>query len=80
MGWEAVFYLHGGLAIIWCVLWAIFVTDSPETHKFISKEEKDFISQNSSAGGQKVLVKIVILLKFFLKKILLEKACPSSVE
>ena len=33
LGWPWVFYLHGGLASIWCVLWAIFVTDTPADHK-----------------------------------------------
>lgn len=46
LGWEWVFYIHGGLALIWCVLWAMFVSDAPDKNKFISEEEKRFISEH----------------------------------
>eukprot|EP00095_Tigriopus_kingsejongensis_P005794 maker-scaffold88_size394946-snap-gene-2.23 protein:Tk05794 transcript:maker-scaffold88_size394946-snap-gene-2.23-mRNA-1 annotation:"hypothetical protein DAPPUDRAFT_52115" len=49
LGWDWVFYLHGGLAGIWCVLWVIFVTDTPETNKFLSQAEKEYIL--ISTGG-----------------------------
>ena len=55
IGWESVFYLHGGLALIWCVLWIFLVTDSPETHTLISQGEKDLILNSINAGsGNKV--------------------------
>ncbi|EFX81022.1 hypothetical protein DAPPUDRAFT_211483 [Daphnia pulex] len=38
-GWESVFYVQGGLAMIWCVLWIIFVFDSPEDHPRIHPAE-----------------------------------------
>jgi len=43
-GWEWVFYIQGGLALIWCVLWAFLVFDTPDKHKFVSSAEKDFIA------------------------------------
>lgn len=43
LGWEAVFYIHGVLPLIWCVLFAIFFADNPETQKFISEPERDLI-------------------------------------
>ena len=46
LGWEAVFYIHGGLSIIWCFLWAFFVTDDTQKHPFMSDEEKKFIEDN----------------------------------
>ena len=46
LGWESVFYIHGGLASIWLILWAILISDSPETNKFISNEEKTHISEH----------------------------------
>ena len=46
LGWEAVFYIHGSLAIIWCVLWVVFVTDDTQKHPFMSEEEKTFIREN----------------------------------
>jgi|688.fasta_scaffold1406698_1 hypothetical protein len=38
-GWESVFYVQGGLALIWSVLWILFVYDSPEEHPRIHSEE-----------------------------------------
>lgn len=38
-GWESVFYVQGGLALIWCGLWLLFVYDSPEEHPRIHPEE-----------------------------------------
>ena len=32
-GWEFIFYIHGGLSLFWCVLWIIFVSDSPASHR-----------------------------------------------
>ena len=52
LGWEGIFYLHGGLSIIWCVVWAIFVTDSPHVNRFVSDEERDLISKNRPALNQ----------------------------
>ncbi|KAK0080671.1 hypothetical protein PV325_013550 [Microctonus aethiopoides] len=43
LGWEAVFYIHGVLPLIWCVLFAFFFADNPETQKFISEPERDLI-------------------------------------
>jgi ACS family sodium-dependent inorganic phosphate cotransporter len=32
-GWEFVFYIQGGLSLIWCVLWVICVSDTPASHQ-----------------------------------------------
>ena len=53
LGWEAVFYIHGGLAIIWCFLWVIFVTDDTKNHPFMSEEEKTFIHDNHARVERK---------------------------
>ena len=47
LGWESVFYIHGGLCVIWCVLWLLFVTDEPNDHKYMSPEEKDFLDKHT---------------------------------
>lgn len=39
LGWESVFYVQGGLSIIWCFLWVIFVYDTPEDHPRIHPDE-----------------------------------------
>lgn len=43
LGWEMVYYIHGILPLIWCVLFAIFFADNPETQKFISEPERELI-------------------------------------
>ncbi|XP_059474349.1 sialin [Neocloeon triangulifer] len=43
IGWEAVFYIMGALASLWCLLWPVLVFDSPQTHPLISQEERTLI-------------------------------------
>ncbi|GLV46734.1 uncharacterized protein CBL_13507 [Carabus blaptoides fortunei] len=42
-GWVWAFYLPGILCISWAVLWFIVVSDSPQEHKRISEDEKNYI-------------------------------------
>ncbi|XP_063589198.1 sialin-like [Penaeus indicus] len=51
MGWEAVFYLQGTLALLWCIGWYYIVTDSPKDFHWISDDEKEYIT--SSIGISK---------------------------
>ena len=44
LGWEWVFYIHGGLACIWLLLWAIFISDDPMSNRFVTAEEKKIIA------------------------------------
>ena len=54
LGWEGIFYLHGGLSLIWCVLWVVCVSDTPQKHPFISDTEKEFIiSDQASRSARK---------------------------
>jgi len=34
--WESVFYLGGGVGVVWSVLWFLYVTDSPNDFKSVS--------------------------------------------
>lgn len=43
LGWEAVYYIHGTLPLIWCVFFYWFFADSPEEQKYISEEERQLI-------------------------------------
>lgn len=43
LGWEAVFYIHGIIPLIWCILFAIFFSDCPEEQKIISDNERQLI-------------------------------------
>jgi ACS family sodium-dependent inorganic phosphate cotransporter len=45
-GWEAVFYVSGALALVWCVAWWLLVFDTPDQHPRISREEKQYLKEN----------------------------------
>ncbi|KAK7865845.1 hypothetical protein R5R35_003964 [Gryllus longicercus] len=51
MGWEWVFYLMALLAAPWCVFWMLWVSDSPDSARFISQQERDYIA---AAKGESV--------------------------
>lgn len=42
-GWPSVFYLCGGLGVVWFVLWSCLVHSDPSTHPRISRVELDYI-------------------------------------
>lgn len=42
-GWESVFYVSGGLGLIWYICWELFVYDTPATHPTISIRERTYI-------------------------------------
>ncbi|KAE9552707.1 hypothetical protein FO519_004073 [Halicephalobus sp. NKZ332] len=46
-GWPLIFYLAGGLGIIWIVFWKCFATTFPSGSKFLSREEKDFLYETN---------------------------------
>ena len=50
--WEAIFYVHGGLATVWLILWGIFISDSPATNNFISETESIYIANNCAGNNE----------------------------
>ncbi|XP_070195600.1 uncharacterized transporter slc-17.2-like [Littorina saxatilis] len=42
-GWPSVFYVFGGVGIVWSAVWFFLMSDSPETHPRISPSERDYI-------------------------------------
>ncbi|CAH0564298.1 unnamed protein product [Brassicogethes aeneus] len=53
--WASVFYLFGGLGLVWVVLWHLLCYSSPETHPFISDEEKEFLRKElGSVSNEKL--------------------------
>ncbi|XP_042888563.1 putative inorganic phosphate cotransporter isoform X2 [Penaeus japonicus] len=42
-GWPLVFYVYGGLGLLWSVAWFLLVSDFPQTHPRISQEERSYI-------------------------------------
>ncbi|XP_021924654.1 putative inorganic phosphate cotransporter isoform X2 [Zootermopsis nevadensis] len=45
-GWEAVFYVSGVLAFVWCVAWWLLVFDTPDQHPRISRDERQYLKDN----------------------------------
>ncbi|XP_073845956.1 putative inorganic phosphate cotransporter [Musca autumnalis] len=43
LGWPGISYITCVLGLIWCFLWEIFGANTPNTSKFISQEERNFI-------------------------------------
>lgn len=52
-GWPATYYLLGGVGIVWFVLWALLISESPESHPHISQKEHDYILQNGGGSANK---------------------------
>ncbi|XP_067632683.1 putative inorganic phosphate cotransporter [Eurosta solidaginis] len=46
MGWPGIFYLSGGLGVIWSIMWFIWGASTPAVSNLISLEEKKFIEQS----------------------------------
>ncbi|XP_023018358.2 putative inorganic phosphate cotransporter [Leptinotarsa decemlineata] len=47
MGWQTVFYLLGGVGLVWVAMFLICGSDSPTHHKTITKEELRFIQDGA---------------------------------
>ncbi|XP_014257225.1 putative inorganic phosphate cotransporter isoform X2 [Cimex lectularius] len=42
-GWPSIFYLSGGMSLLWCVVWYEWGAESPSSCSYISREEKRYI-------------------------------------
>ena len=51
-GWPAAFYITGALGIVWVVAWAL-VYDDPETHRWLSRGEREYIRQGRPPQAEK---------------------------
>ncbi|XP_060862600.1 sialin-like [Metopolophium dirhodum] len=45
-GWPNVFYFFGIVSIIWFIIWCMFVYNDPNSHPFISDEERDYLKRS----------------------------------
>ena len=43
LGWEYLFYLYGGIAALWAIMWLWYFDDTPRQSKRIADEELDYI-------------------------------------
>ncbi|KAF5280927.1 hypothetical protein FQA39_LY17933 [Lamprigera yunnana] len=55
--WASVFYLFGGLGVVWFIIWIFLCYSDPESHPFISDKEKQFLKKelaNISNGDKDI--------------------------
>ena len=62
-GWPVIFYIPATATFVWATIWQIMVTETPEEHKTIEKDELDLIL--STRSGQKTAQKEISFLKLF---------------
>lgn len=43
MKWPGIFYVCGGIGVVWSILWIIFGASTPASSRFITEKEKKFI-------------------------------------
>ncbi|KAI7805384.1 sialin [Triplophysa rosa] len=46
LDWTYVFYIFGAVGLLWFVLWACFVSNSPNSHKRITETERLYITSS----------------------------------
>lgn len=58
LGWPIAFYSTGGLGVAWALVFAIFVENSPASHKRVTEEELRYIQEKNAVeyGTTKVLL------------------------
>lgn len=44
-GWPSVFYVFGALGIVWFILWCLLCYSDPESHPYITDEEKHYLAE-----------------------------------
>ncbi|ESO94022.1 hypothetical protein LOTGIDRAFT_104455, partial [Lottia gigantea] len=47
IGWPFIYYIFGGCELVFALLWVYLITEDPESHPTISKEELDYINRYS---------------------------------
>lgn len=52
-GWESVFYVTGGIGLLWSVLWFVFIFETPAAHPRISAEERTEIEEAIGSSTSK---------------------------
>ncbi|POB09263.1 MFS transporter [Sulfobacillus sp. hq2] len=55
LSWRWLFYLEGLPALIWAVVWWIFIDDSPATAKWLSSEERAYLERKFAEDDQRTV-------------------------
>ena len=49
-GWPSVFYIFGGLGVVWWMFWTFRAHSTPAEDPQISKSELDFLNKNTAVS------------------------------
>ncbi|CAG2116712.1 unnamed protein product, partial [Medioppia subpectinata] len=49
-GWPTIFYLSGIISLVWCVLWQLTITSTPDEHTWITHRELQYIQCRASTS------------------------------
>ncbi|XP_046434218.1 sialin-like [Neodiprion fabricii] len=53
IGWPIVFYVYGGVSVLWFIVWTLVCFSGPETHPFISDTERKYIMESMNEQTRK---------------------------
>jgi MFS family permease len=56
-GWPSVFYIFGSLGVLWWAVWSFAASSTPSEAQDISKEEADYIRNNTSVSRVRALAR-----------------------
>ena len=57
--------LSGAIGLLWSLLWTLFAHDSPETHKSLSPQERNYIIQGRSFNAVHTVMNIFRLIESY---------------
>lgn len=46
LGWPAVFYTSGALALVWSLAWFVLVFETPAQHPRLGTQERSYLARN----------------------------------
>ncbi|TKR58710.1 hypothetical protein L596_030120 [Steinernema carpocapsae] len=70
-GWPLIFYIFGSLGCLWCVVFMIVASSSPDKNKWISSHEKEHILTALSQNSRKISLSSVPWSSLFTSKALI---------
>ncbi|KAI5652003.1 major facilitator superfamily domain-containing protein [Phthorimaea operculella] len=53
--WANVYYFFGGLGVLWFIFWCLLCYSTPNSHPFVSDEEREYLNKEVTASLHKKL-------------------------
>lgn len=66
LGWTGVFYIFGGIGILWLIVWLFVYYNSPLEHPYIKEDERTYIVTTSGKTHYKDVSKIKLEFLFLI--------------